>query len=454
MKTGRNLLLALLPALAVGVIPASAQDAEEGDVIYQAQSVEIVGIDPTLREIISLHRPVTPQTAQEPKFAIHTRDNKFILSIGGVINPILGFDLGNDLYDATGKSTDFITGDIPVPSMPGHKSTFFINPFDSYLDFTIVGFGGTENQVTGYVKLSLNGANNHAILKRAYVSWRHITVGETATIFKDDLAATPPTIDSEGPCGMVSETAHSLNYKSPEWDGFSFAVGVEMPTFYSSNGVYRGPDYNHHFYDKQVTEEASQVVPDVPFYLQYQASRSNRIRLSGLMRNFAYRNLVAGKTRHLVGWGAMVSGNFSFYEPLVFNFQAVYGKGIANYIQDIQGRQISFTPKDDEIGRMESNPMMGLTFGASYNATKKLQFNLVGSYARVWDAQNYAVLGDQDGVAGSNNYRYAVYGAANCFYSFTKYLQWGMEYVYGRRATYELGAASDHRIQTQLIFSF
>ena len=98
--------------------------------------------------------------------------------------------------------------------------------------------------------------------------------------------------------------------------------------------------------------------------------------------------------------------------------------------------------------------MMGLTFGASYNATKKLQFNLVGSYARVWDAQNYAVLGDQDGVAGSNNYRYAVYGAANCFYSFTKYLQWGMEYVYGRRATYELGAASDHRIQTQLIFSF
>lgn len=178
------------------------------------------------------------------------------------------------------------------------------------------------------------------------------------------------------------------------------------------------------------------------------------MRLSGIIRNFAYRDLVDARTRHITGWGAQLSGNFSFYKPLVFNFQAVYGKGIASYIQDLSGRQISFTPCDGRLGEMESNPMMGLTFGASYDVTKKLQFNVVGSYARVWSVGDYAVLGDTGDTAGNNNYRYAVYATANAFYKFTGYLKWGIEYNFGRRTTYELGSANDNRIQTQLVFSF
>ena len=155
-----------------------------------------------------------------------------------------------------------------------------------------------------------------------------------------------------------------------------------------------------------------------------------------------------------MGWGAMLSGNFSFWEPLVFNFQGVYGKGIANYIQDISGRPLSFTPEDDNPGRMTANQMMGLVFGASYNATSKLQFNIVGSYARIWNVGDYAVVDDHDGVAGNANYRYAGYIAANCFYNITSYLQWGIEYLYGHRETYGLGGANDSRIQTQLSFTF
>lgn len=97
---------------------------------------------------------------------------------------------------------------------------------------------------------------------------------------------------------------------------------------------------------------------------------------------------------------------------------------------------------------------MGLTFGASYDVTKKLQFNIVGSYARIWSVGDYAVLGDMGDTAGSNNYRYAVYATAKAFYKFTGYLKWGIEYNFGRRATYDLGCANDNRIQTQLVFSF
>ncbi|MDE5634503.1 MAG: hypothetical protein K2I51_07545, partial [Muribaculaceae bacterium] len=145
------------------------------------------------------------------------------------------------------------------------------------------------------------------------------------------------------------------------------------------------------------------------------------------------------------------------------NYQAIYGKGIANYIQDLAGRPLSFTPRDDKPGVMEANPMMGLVFGASYNATKKLQFNVVGSYTRIWNVGDYAYVDDtkvtdanghETFSAGDANYRYATYLAVNCFYKFNSFLTWGIEYLYGSRGTYTLGSGHDSRIQTQLQFSF
>lgn len=433
----------------------SAAPAEDEDVIVETQSIELVRVSPELRAILLRdRRKEPPQQEAVPNFAIRTRNNKFVMSIGGQVKPILGYDLGNDLYNAPNGGIDFTTGSIPVPAQPGKKSAFFINPLNAYLDFTIVGFGGSKNQITAYFKIAMNGENHIAFFKRAYVSWRGITAGETATLFSDGEANQPATIDPQGPGGNVAGTAYAVSYQSPVWNGFNFAIGLEKPTFYSSNGVYRGHDYSHDFFDVKVSDEANQLVPDIPMYVQYQASESNRIRLSGIIRNFAYRDLIDARTRHLTGWGVQMSGNFSFYKPLVFNFQAVYGKGIASYIQDLSGREISFTPCNSEVGRMESNPMMGLTFGASIQATKKLQFNLVGSYTRIWDVGNYAVLGDDAGVAGNNNFRYSIYATANCFYEFTNYIKWGIEYNFGRHATYGLGAANDSRIQTQLVFSF
>lgn len=462
----KNSRIGLMAAIAVGVCSAPSVSAQlspynnsldndaPGEVIFESGSVELVRTSPELKAILERARPLEPNNVPAPKFAIRTRSNSFIMSIGGQINPILGYDIGNDLYDVPDAKANFIVGDIPVPVQKGKKGAFFIDPLEAYLDFTVVGFAGTDNEVTGYVKLGTNGINHNAVMKRAYVSWRGLTAGMTSTLMKDALAVQPPTIDPQGPCGDVSTTAYAIDYTSPSFSGVRFAVGLEMPTFCSSNGYYRGKDYRHEFYGRQVTSEANQLVPDIPAWIEYAASSSNRVRLSGLLRNFAYYDLVSEKTRRLFGWGAMLSGNFSFYKPLTFNFQAVYGCGIANYIQDISGRPLSFTPKDNTPGEMSANPMMGLVFGASYNATDRLQFNAVGSYSRIWDVGEYATVDDEAGVAGSPNYRYGVYVAANCFYSITSYLQWGIEYLYGRHQTWGLGGANDHRIQTQISFSF
>lgn len=99
-----------------------------------------------------------------PAFAIRSKDNKFVMSIGGRINPILGFDIGNNLYRQDGAGVQFVTGSIPVPALTGHKGDFFINALGSYLDASIVAFGGTPNQLTGYIKVGTNNVDKTLLL--------------------------------------------------------------------------------------------------------------------------------------------------------------------------------------------------------------------------------------------------------------------------------------------------
>lgn len=372
------------------------------------------------------------------------------MTIGGMINPILGYDIGNNLYKQAGAGISFVTSAIPVPAQKGHKGDFYINPINGSVDLQVVGLAGTPDEISGYVKAGTDGITSSLVLQRAYVSWRNITAGMKLTLFQDAYACQPPTIDPEGPSGCVSNVAYEIGYTSPSYNGFRFAAAVDMPSFYSSKGYYRGKDYPE-FDGVQVTDyaDAEQLVPDIPLWVEYSRSQWNRIRLSGIIRNFAYRDLVADKTRHMVGWGVMLSGNLNPVKPLIFYLQLAYGKGIGNYLQDIAGKPLSFIPDDSRPGRMTASPMMGANVGVTYNVNSRLQFNAMFSESRIWHVGAYA-----DNLPEAQNYKYALYGAVNCFYNITPYLQWGIEYLWGHRQTWNIGGAHDSRIQTQLAFTF
>lgn len=98
---------------------------------------------------------------------------------------------------------------------------------------------------------------------------------------------------------------------------------------------------------------------------------------------------------------------------------------------------------------MKASPMMGANIGVSINPSAKWQINAMFSESRIWDVEDYC-----NALPESQNYKYALYGAVNCFYNITSYLQAGIEYLYGRRTTWNHGGASDSRIQTQLAFTF
>lgn len=448
MKTHCLLIAMALPGMLTA--SAAAAETERSDTLAKGSRLEFVRTSPEVAEILEKSRPKEPKAIPMPKFAVKTSDNKFIMTIGGVVNPILGFDIGNNLYKQAGAGPSFVTSAIPVPAVTGKKGDFYINPLNGYVDLQVVGLAGTPNEITGYVKIGTNGINNNIVLQRAYVTYRNFTAGLKLTLLQDDYACQPPTIDPEGPSGEVSAAAYEISYKSPSYNGFRWAIGLDMPTFYSSNGYYRGKDYPV-FDGKQVTNyaDAENLVPDIPAWVEYSFSDWNRIRISGILRNFAYRDLIADKTRHSVGWGAMLSGNLSPNPKWIFYYQLAYGQGIGDYIQDIAGHPVSFIPSDAHPGKMSASPMMGANVGVSYNPTSKLQFNAMFSEARIWNVGAYSNVLDE-----SQNYKYALYGAVNCFYTINPWLQWGIEYLWGHRQTWNIGGANDNRIQTQISFSF
>ncbi len=432
---------------------AAEAQTETGTTSDEGHKMEFIKVskDTVLHSIIAKDAPVGPKEVGVPTFAIRTKDNKFILTIGGYVNPVIGGDFGNNLYKVDGAGIGFVTSKIPVTAVPGHKGDFYINPFQGALSFQATGFGGTDNQVTAYFKIGTDGMSPGLNFLRAYLTWRGFTAGQKLTLMQDVYACQPPTIDPQGPSGCISNVAYELSYTSKSYNGFRFAIGADVPSYYASNGVYRGHDFPK--YDNQMVcnpNAVEQVIPDFPMWVEYMKSPSMRVRLSGLLRNFAYKDLVANKTRHDLGWAVMLSGNVQPVKPWTLYLQAVYGQGIGNYLQDVAGLPISFIPDDKNPGKMTATPMMGLNLGSSVNfgKNKAWQWNVMASEARVWNVKDYCVANPD------NDYRFGFYFATNLFYNITSYLQWGVEYLYGQHGTWAGPVGHDNRIQTQLMFTF
>ena len=62
----------------------TVEDEDDG-VLYRFGTVELVKTDEPLRELIRQARSNDENAASNPAFAIKTADNKFVMSIGGIL---------------------------------------------------------------------------------------------------------------------------------------------------------------------------------------------------------------------------------------------------------------------------------------------------------------------------------------------------------------------------------
>lgn len=422
MKKHTLLVIALATYCLSLSVPASAQRdnrLERGVVsVVNSDTVDVSRVEKHLKE----NAPASPKDNGLPRFAIVGKDHKFYVGLGAQFLGEAVFDFGDNL-----SSNTLFTPSAITPSTPGNRSSFGFGWQSSSIYLNAVALPGTKNQVGIFFKANFMGSNNSFNCYHFYAKYRGLTAGYTTSLFTD-AAAEPMTIDFEGPNGYPYTTLFTAYWKQDFTRNFSGAIGVDAPSASITTG--------------NGNATVNQRIPAIPLYLQYAWNDGgSHIRLSGIVRPMQYRNTVIAQNKVLSGVGVQLSGMTNIVGPLSLSYNATYGQGIGNYLQDDNGLGLDAVATD-RTGEIKMVKSMGVTAGLSYTFTPQLSANVVYSHLTNW-------LPDGAETA-ENQYRYGDYVAANLIYSINRHVSAGLEYDYGHRKAVDNSSLHTNRLQLQL----
>lgn len=425
----KKLLLLTLFCLFVSTSFLNAQKKESDKKESFLEKTYIIGFQnqntPFFLELMRKSMPQGFQKSQPPRFVIMGKEHKFMLGIGGFVNFRMGYD-----FNQVVQNKDFVTYDIPITSTPATRQRFLMDASTSRLFVKLLTANSRMAGFEAYIEMDFRGGDNVLRLREAYVSYKGLLLGQTATTFTD-LKASPNTVDFEGPNSYTYGRNLMIQY-SRQFKHISFGIAAEYPELSATFGT--------------ESESIPQRVPDFPMYVQYQWGKNNsHIRASGLLRDLTYYNKIISNNRDALGWGVQLSGNIFIGKKIQTYFQAVYGEGITPYIQDISGVGLDLIPNPNAPCSLQTLPMLGWFGGLSYNITKSISTSLTYSEVRIFE---------KNGSYDANRYKKAQYIVANVFWNIIPSCQVGVEYLYGTRKNMDNKVGHANRVQASVQFNF
>ena len=302
-------------------------------------------------------------------FLLTDQQGKFALGIGGYLKTTMEYDFNGIVDDV-----DFIPALIPQPGSTSVRNQFQMDASTSTIFLKLVGRTKHLGNFIVYTAGNFRGSGKTFELQNAYLSFLGFTMGYDTGLFMD-LAAAPPTIDFQGPDGMTFYRATQLRYEANVMKGLKVGVGVEMP---SVDGT-----------PAQDVRIGKQRMPDIPAYVQYSWAKASHIRVGGILRSMTYEDQVNNKAKSLTGWGIQASGTARLGGFQLYG-QYTYGRGIAQYLNDISNLNVDIVPLADESGRMQVLPMKGWYAGLQYNFSKRVFASATYSQSRLFTEDCYA----------------------------------------------------------------
>lgn len=419
-----------------GTTPAAAESTADSSAVEESKSNYVPvpeqavilsgGQNGVHRKIIGVLYDASDlhfQDANVPRFLMIDREGNTVFGIGGYVEGVAQYD-----FDGAIDASGFITHDIPVPGNPAMRNRLGADA--SHTNIVLQLLRNTPLGVfSAYVQGNFSAANYGFKLKQAYVRLDKVTAGYTRSTF-EDASAGAPTIDYQGPAGAVSRTNLILQYRTPVSKHFSVAVSAELPD----------ADYT---LTSGANEKINQRFPDIPAYVQYQWGDGSHVRASALLRELSYRNLASGENKFATGWGVQLSGVNTFSKLVEFDYEVAYGKGIANYINDLSGFGYDLLSKGTD-GGMKAPGSFSMAAGLRFNITDRLFVSGTYSFVRLYDQENM----------GGDFYRRGNYTVANCFYTPFDNFQVGLEYLHGVRTDMNHQHGSANRIEAMVKYSF
>ena len=393
----------------------------------QAQKVNVVSVSKE-RDIHNFYTmmkeafPLAYNDPAAPRFIFFDDNKNFIFGVGGYVQL-------SGVYDFNGvEDYNFFT--TSTIAMKGHQpgASYGMTVGQSRLFFKLVG-NTDVGRLVSYIEMEFQGPQNTPKLQQAFVQFKGFTLGQAWSTF-GDMTAVPTCIDEEGPSSGIEIRQPMLRYTYHINDRWQSSLALE----YAKASYTTGKN----------AESIRQKVPDIPLNIRYTKKKGSHVQVGAILRNIGYKNVVKDKDKIRTGWGVMGSGILNITSSSSFLFQAEYGKGIANYIQDISGIGYDLIPTANDNGNLKAPGMWGLFGAFQHNWNPKLYSTITYSYARL----------EARGNLEGDTYKYAQYAGANLLWNFTEFGTTGIEYVFGRRNNFNHDYGNASRINAMIQYRF
>ena len=295
-----------------------------------------------------------------PRFIFQGPGGDFSLGIGGFINLTSSFD-----FDGVVNDLDYITYNIQLPKQYFEKQQFQMYANASLLYFKVIQ-KISDKHLVGYLSANFRGVDNTFNLYQVYVKYLGLEFGKNWSSFTDE-ASWPITVNYLGLNSMPELLNPLIRYKYKIAKGWETGVSLEMPDFRT---------------DFEYVSSLKQKIPDIPLFLQYSFG-SSHIRLSGIYRNLLYRDTINNKNESVLGTGVSITGNVDLSKKIQLYFQALYGQGIGNYIEDLSIDRLNVYPVAGEQGLLAALPAYSYFGALQYTFNKSLFSTIMYSQMKV-----------------------------------------------------------------------
>ena len=353
-----------------------------------------------------------------PYFLFMSKDAALAMGIGGAVRMRAYYDWGGAI-----PASGFAPYLIPMTPDPTNMRHFDTTPAGTCLFFRVLGRNKTIGNYQLYIEANFNGYSSRDLhLKKAYAIINDFTVGYASSTFSDP-AATPPTVDAQGPNNKISPTAVLVRYMPVVKNRWYFAVSAETPSSALAT-------------DDVTTKKCSNWMPDFAAFAQYEWAPGQHVRLAGIARTLSYRDLVAARNHNEVGWGVLLSSVAHPLPQLTTYLSANYGRGTAGLGGDLLIGRYDLLAAPGQPGRLYSPASFGWCAGVQYNFRPDLFMSVSASQTRLLPSQQVS----------PDEYKYGLWGAVNIFWNMTPRMQVAAEFDLGSRHNF----SGDHRIARRI----
>lgn len=360
-----------------------------------------------------------------PYFLFMSKDAQLAMGVGGCVRMRAWYDWGGAI-----PANGFAPYLIPMQPDPTNMRKFGTTPSGSTLFFRVIGRNKKLGDYQLYIEANFNGYGGKDFhLKKAYASINDWTIGYAPTTFSDP-SALPPTVDASGPNNKLSSTSVLVRYLHPFAKHWSVAASIETPASAMTLS--------------ESTKKVSDWLPDAAAFIQYAWGRSEHVRLSGILRTLAYRDLIRQKNFNKLGWGMLVSAVGHPVPELTVFGNVCGGQGFESLCGDLQIGNYDLVPVPGSEGHMYAPWALGWNLGFQYNFLPNLFASVTFSESR------YLPRKGTDG----NEYRWGNFLAANVFWNLTPRIQCGIEFDTGERKNIDGRHRRAQRVGAMAQFSF